>query len=125
MVFLVQGGKGIEVKVGGGVDLPQDAAALFAYDAVIVSDVARSALDDRSMRALESYVRDHGGGLLYAAGDSLGVARSSFSSAGAVRSRCTSHSSIIGVDRPIPARDGRPIPLLTVRGAWRGKPGLP
>ncbi len=61
--------EGIEVEVVGGADLPQDPAQLSAYDAVIVSDVARSALDDQRMQALESYVRDHGGGLLYAAGE--------------------------------------------------------
>ena len=62
--------EGIEVRVVGGADLPQDAAALSGYDAVIVSDVARGALDDLRMQALESYVRDHGGGLVYAAGES-------------------------------------------------------
>ncbi|HYL18611.1 MAG TPA: VWA domain-containing protein [Burkholderiales bacterium] len=60
---------GIDVKVVSGAELPQDASALSAYDAVIVSDVARSALDDQRMAALESYVRDQGGGLLYAAGE--------------------------------------------------------
>ncbi len=61
--------EGIEVTLAAGPDLPQDAAALSGYDAVIVSDVARSVFDDRRMQALESYVRDLGGGLLYAGGE--------------------------------------------------------
>jgi len=61
--------EGVEVTVAAGGDLPQEAAGLSGYDAVIVSDVARSALDDRRMQALESYVRDQGGGLLYAGGE--------------------------------------------------------
>ena len=61
--------EGIDVKVVSGAELPQDASSLSAYDAVIISDVARAALDDQRMQALETYVRDQGGGLLYAAGE--------------------------------------------------------
>jgi uncharacterized membrane protein/uncharacterized protein YegL len=60
---------GVDVKVVSGAELPQGASGLSAYDAVIISDVARTALDDQRMQALESYVRDQGGGLLYAAGE--------------------------------------------------------
>jgi uncharacterized membrane protein/uncharacterized protein YegL len=61
--------EGIDVKAVGPAGMPGDAAGLNAYDAVIVSDVARSAVDDQRLAALESYVRDHGGGLIYASGD--------------------------------------------------------
>ncbi len=60
---------GMVVTTVSGNDVPTSAKSLSAYDAVIVSDVARTALDDRRLQALESYVRDSGGGLLYAAGE--------------------------------------------------------
>jgi uncharacterized membrane protein len=62
--------EGMDVKVAAAGDLPADAASLAAYDAVIVSDVPRSAADDARLAALESYVRDLGGGLIYASGES-------------------------------------------------------
>src|SRR6185295_9261272 len=61
--------EGIDITTADGAELPENASALSGYDAVIVSDVARSALDDGRMQALESYVRDLGGGLLYAGGE--------------------------------------------------------
>jgi uncharacterized membrane protein len=62
--------EGIEVKTIGAAELPTEAASLSAYDAVIVSDVPRAAADDARLAALESYVRDQGGGLIYASGES-------------------------------------------------------
>ena len=62
--------EGIDVKAIDAADLPADPASLSAYDAVIVSDVPRSAGDDARLAALESYVRDQGGGLIYASGES-------------------------------------------------------
>ncbi len=62
--------EGIDVKTISAVELPTDAASLSAYDAVIVSDVPRSFADDTRLAALESYVRDQGGGLIYASGES-------------------------------------------------------
>jgi Ca-activated chloride channel homolog len=61
--------EGLDITVAPDADLPQSASELSAYQAVILSDVPRSALDDARMRALESYVRDQGGGLLYAGGE--------------------------------------------------------
>jgi Ca-activated chloride channel family protein len=62
--------EGMEVKAIGPAELPTDAASLTGYDAVIVSDVPRSDADDARLRALESYVRDQGGSLIYASGES-------------------------------------------------------
>jgi uncharacterized membrane protein len=61
--------EGIGVILASGADLPRDASALSGYGAVILSDVPRSALDDARMWALESYVRNQGGGLIYASGE--------------------------------------------------------
>ena len=60
---------GIDVTAVRGADLPTAATAFASYDAVIVSDVPRTALDDQRMRALATYVRDFGGGLVYAGGE--------------------------------------------------------
>ena len=59
---------GIDVTAVSGAGLPDQTAQLGVYDAVIVSDVARADLDDRRMQALAGYVRDLGGGLIYAGG---------------------------------------------------------
>ncbi|HTS52121.1 MAG TPA: VWA domain-containing protein [Burkholderiales bacterium] len=61
--------EGVDVTVTPGPGLPLSVSELSRYQAVILSDVPRSALDDAHMRALESYVRDQGGGLLYAGGE--------------------------------------------------------
>jgi Ca-activated chloride channel homolog len=61
--------EGIDVTSAAGEDLPQDASGLSGYDAVILSDVPRTALNDARMWALESYVRNRGGGLIYAGGE--------------------------------------------------------
>lgn len=60
---------GLDVTAVSGPGLPADPAALAAYDAVVVSDVARAQLDDQRMQALAGYVRDLGGGLIYAGGE--------------------------------------------------------
>ena len=60
--------EGIDVALASAADLPQQASALSDYQAVILSDVPRDALDDMRMSALESYVRD-GGGLIYIGGE--------------------------------------------------------
>jgi uncharacterized membrane protein len=59
----------LDVTSVPGSALPADPTELSSYDAVIVSDVARSDLDERRMQALAAYVRDFGGGLIYAAGE--------------------------------------------------------
>ena len=59
---------GLDVKTVAIADMPTDAAGFGAYDAVILSDAAASDVGEDRMRALASYVRDGGGGLLFAAG---------------------------------------------------------
>ncbi len=61
--------EGIDVTLAPVADLPQHASALSDYQAVILSDVPRNALDDMRMSALENYVRDGGGGLIYVGGE--------------------------------------------------------
>lgn len=51
--------------------LPSTQAGLAAWDAVIVSDVARAAISDAAMRALGRFVEEEGGGLLFAGGDQV------------------------------------------------------
>ncbi len=60
----------IEVVVGDAATLPDDPAALEEFDAVILSDVPIEGLTELRMRALESYVRDLGGGLIFVGGES-------------------------------------------------------
>ncbi len=60
--------EGLEVEVAGA----QRAAtlqSLLRYDAVIVSDVRASEFTPQAMQAIQSYVRDHGGGLVFAGGE--------------------------------------------------------
>jgi uncharacterized membrane protein/Mg-chelatase subunit ChlD len=57
----------IESDVVARTALP-DEARLGAYDLVVLSDVARGALREADMQALEHYVRERGGGLLVSAG---------------------------------------------------------
>src|SRR5262249_36618758 len=61
--------EGIDVTVATGAQLPHSARELAGFQAVILSDVPRSALDDAQMRAVQDYVRDQGGGFLYAGGE--------------------------------------------------------
>jgi uncharacterized membrane protein len=60
--------EGIDVVLASAANLPQHASALSDYQAVLLSDVPRNALDDKQMSALENYVRD-GGGLIYIGGE--------------------------------------------------------
>lgn len=62
---------GFEVDVTTGSRLPASAARLRGYAAIIVSDVHRDDLPDAKMRALQEYVRDAGGGLVLAGGESV------------------------------------------------------
>ncbi|HVY07145.1 MAG TPA: VWA domain-containing protein, partial [Burkholderiales bacterium] len=52
-------------------DIPASAAGFAAIDAIVLSDVPAKAMSAESMRAIESYVRDQGGGLLFAAGENV------------------------------------------------------
>lgn len=64
-------GQGIDVRVIAPAALPASAAGLAAYDALILSDAPAKALSPDGMRAIESYVRDLGGGLLFASGENV------------------------------------------------------
>ncbi|MSP63478.1 MAG: VWA domain-containing protein, partial [Myxococcales bacterium] len=59
----------LDVDVRGPHGLPGAASGLLKYDLVIVSDVPASYVGLAQMAALESYVRDHGGGFLMAGGE--------------------------------------------------------
>ena len=61
--------EGLEVSAVGPEGLPAGGAALDRFDAVIVSDVSPKALDAARMQALQTYVRERGGGLIFAAGE--------------------------------------------------------
>jgi uncharacterized membrane protein len=63
--------EGIDTGMLAPADLPDNAAGLAAYDALILSDVPAKALAPAQMQAIESYVRDQGGGLLFASGENV------------------------------------------------------
>jgi uncharacterized membrane protein len=60
---------GMAVDVRGPAGLPDALAELARFDAVIVSDVAAELVTHAAMGALEAYVREGGGGLLFAGGE--------------------------------------------------------
>ncbi len=62
--------EGLEVQSVGPEELPGAPDALERFDAVILSDVAPDRIDAARMRALQRYVRESGGGLIFAAGES-------------------------------------------------------
>jgi Ca-activated chloride channel homolog len=62
--------QGIEVDAVDAQALPSSVASLDRYDAVMLSDIPIAQLSEEKMAAVDSYVRDHGGGLLFAAGES-------------------------------------------------------
>jgi len=64
-------GSGFDVTVRTPAGLPQQAADLQSWDAMIVSDIARSAMSDAAMKAMSQWVEQDGGGLLVAGGDSV------------------------------------------------------
>jgi Ca-activated chloride channel homolog len=61
--------EGLEVTVVAGASASSAARRLSAYDVVILSDVSAKSLDAQAMLALEAYVRDEDGGLIFAAGE--------------------------------------------------------
>jgi len=65
------GDSGFDVTVKPAAALPVDAKGFEPWDAVIVSDVSRSAISDQSMNALSDWVEKQGGGLLVAGGESV------------------------------------------------------
>jgi len=61
--------QGIDVQTATPAQLPADVASLDRYDAVVVSDIPIAQMPEPAMGALDSYVRENGGGLIYAAGE--------------------------------------------------------
>ncbi len=59
--------EGLDVTVRSGDNLAS--VDWSAYDAVILSDVSIEGLSERTMRAIETYVRDDEGGFIFAAGE--------------------------------------------------------
>ncbi|MDH7572205.1 MAG: VWA domain-containing protein [Clostridia bacterium] len=63
----------VEIQVVGADGVPQDALGLAGYQAVFLVNVPAYALGERTMAAIETYVRDGGGGLVMVGGpDSFG-----------------------------------------------------
>ena len=62
---------GFDVVVKPPAGVPATSAAFDAWDAVVLSDVARSAIPDASIAALSQWVEKAGGGLLVAGGESV------------------------------------------------------
>jgi len=63
--------QGIDVRVAAPSDLSETPAGLGAYDALILSDVPAKSLSAAQMQAIEVYVRDQGGGLVFASGENV------------------------------------------------------
>jgi uncharacterized membrane protein len=64
-------GAGFEVAVRPPGDLPSTVDGLEPWDAIVLSDVPRSALPDSTMRTLATWVEREGGGLLVAGGPNV------------------------------------------------------
>lgn len=62
--------EGMAVDLSPARDLPTSPEGYDAYDLVLVSDVPRSALNDAQMLSILAWVRDFGGGFIFAAGES-------------------------------------------------------
>jgi len=62
---------GFDVAVKQPSAIPATVAGFDAWDAVVVSDVARSAISDASVNALTQWVEKAGGGLLVAGGEAV------------------------------------------------------
>ena len=60
--------EGLNVDVIGLGRAPRTARGLLSYDAIILSDLPAKSLPPELMQAVESYVRDYGGGLVFAGG---------------------------------------------------------
>jgi Ca-activated chloride channel family protein len=62
--------EGMDVAVVGPESLPETTAALESFDLVLLSDVPMDALGVNQVNALLGYVRDSGGGFIFAGGES-------------------------------------------------------
>jgi Ca-activated chloride channel family protein len=63
--------QGLIVNVIAADALPASAGELARYDGLILSDAPANSLSSEQMQAVESYVRDSGGGLLFASGENV------------------------------------------------------
>lgn len=63
-------GQGLDVQAVAPDALPGDVAGLDRYDALVLSDIPIAQLPPATMGAVETYVRERGGGLVFAAGES-------------------------------------------------------
>ncbi|MEO8165646.1 MAG: VWA domain-containing protein, partial [Betaproteobacteria bacterium] len=63
--------QGLDTRVIAPASLPASVSQMAGYDAVILSDTPAHALSGGQMKAIESYVRDLGGGLLFASGENV------------------------------------------------------
>ncbi|MCC7548231.1 MAG: VWA domain-containing protein [Burkholderiales bacterium] len=61
--------EGLDVDVTAPEHVPTRAAALERYDGVVLSDVPAQAIEGAPMQALQSWVQERGGGLLFASGE--------------------------------------------------------
>jgi Ca-activated chloride channel family protein len=61
--------EGMDVSAVGPQQLPESAGPLEAFDAVVLSDLPAESVTPRHMQALQTYVRERGGGLLFASGE--------------------------------------------------------
>ena len=62
--------EGMDVVLGQARSLPRTPEELKEYDLVLLSDVPSTSLDPAQMLSILAYVRDAGGGLIFAAGES-------------------------------------------------------
>src|SRR4029077_11989810 len=63
--------EGLLVDVAGPKELPATAGELDRYDAVILSDLDPKSLSPQQMNAMETYVRELGGGFILAGGENI------------------------------------------------------
>ena len=61
--------EGLNVNSVTPANIPGTLEELDAYDAIVLSDVARSSLNDQQMKILATYIRDLGGGFILAGGE--------------------------------------------------------
>lgn len=71
--------EGFAVTTIGPTLVPAAVGELDAYDAIILSDVARSSLNGQQMRAVATYVQDLGGGFILAGGENVYGAEDGYS----------------------------------------------
>ena len=63
------GNEGMDVIPASAQQLPDSAAGLEPYDSVVLSDLPAGEITTEQMRALQTHVRERGGGLVFASGE--------------------------------------------------------